>query len=958
MPMSTQLRGKISRVHFAALLGITPQSIANMNDILNDYDLVMDPGPQRERKTIVRSVRLGQALDDAAVFVVSKYPALLKHQQYEDGCLAARIVQALNRRIQADELVRGKGGGINRREISRVLGVSHTNMQSYKTVFDDYEDALGQRESVTDAKVPAMREWLRDQMAKGTLEVRDRKVSRTQFLIAFDLPKAGTVFLRYPRVAELIEEFDAQVAESNYWPRSVAAKMDELKAALQNDPPMNKDGLSLNRRQLEENLGLSRQALQFSPFRELIEQAEADLKSAVKNDPHITFLGGRIFKFAPLVACGWPEDYVRRIKHCFERVYAKHKKDDTKTHYAVIIDFMKFLAGTPSKSCTAIFDGAVNGRPSKSLASEFTIATQEWRDRLAADYENVTSRNTKVGTSNTVIRHLSVDGILPPFELALIGFREDNKTHLRSVAEVTEATEKKRSKPHVDDYLAFATSMLKQAADSNEIEITSKDQGDFNRVLREELEAEDFTAADDPSKLIARILDRRIGLVKAAAVAVAKAGRADWETGKALIEQAQDLGDIFDDVTTKRVDGINEHQRRQMLRRYFPSEEGTKEQGIANLLKVVVDRYDRVYPPKPQDSGVGAFFQKRALEYGGAVKLQSYLTPSQEAVSAILTLYLIESGSNVSVGRSLNVDCIEATEEPHHSKVTGHKARAKGKPIFAIVEDRSEAIRGMRWLQEAFKLVPGIAPGDKDMLFLTLGWGDGFKVIEEWTFRSEFKRLVASIPELARLPLTPNMLRPSILLKTALEADGRTRLSMALGQHGQQVHEGYVNKYPIRLLRDTQIRHFQDSVETVVFATMEDVHKLLGVDADGMARRVEAVMKTGLGTMCKNRMGRPGNEGAACKSIDCWNDCPQLIIIAVPREIAILQLWQHSLRVVEGDWIRDQPERWEKVWLPWLSFVDAVEVKMVQSYGPVWRAATEIANSIKASANFQPMRLF
>jgi hypothetical protein len=264
----------------------------------------------------------------------------------------------------------------------------------------------------------------------------------------------------------------------------------------------------------------------------------------------------------------------------------------------------------------------------------------------------------------------------------------------------------------------------------------------------------------------------------------------------------------------------------------------------------------------------------------------------------------------------------------------------------------------MNWLQEAFSGNPKIADEDRNQLFLCKGKNETLKLIEEWTFRAEFKRLVQSVPELAGLPLTPNMLRPSILLKAALESDAKTGLSQAMGKHGAQVHEGYVNKYPIRYLRDTDIRLFQFSMETVVIQKIEEVHAFLGVDGEKMAGRVEAVMRTGLGTMCADRYGKPGNEGKLCQSLDCVKGCPQLILIAIPKEIAILQLWQHSLRLVEGDWVRDQPERWETVWLPWLCFCDAVEVKMRQSFSDVWSDATEISSKMLANPNFAPMRLF
>jgi hypothetical protein len=74
--------------------------------------------------------------------------------------------------------------------------------------------------------------------------------------------------------------------------------------------------------------------------------------------------------------------------------------------------------------------------------------------------------------------------------------------------------------------------------------------------------------------------------------------------------------------------------------------------------------------------------------------------------------------------------------------------------------------------------------------------------------------------------------------------------------------------------------------------------------------------------------------------------------------MAILQIWQHSLRAIEGDWIRDRPERWADVWLPWLEFVNVVEEKMRQSFANVWLDATKLAEKIMATPGFALMRPF
>ncbi|TDW31857.1 hypothetical protein EV128_108184 [Rhizobium azibense] len=961
MPRSERDRRLISRRDMARRLNVSHTLLSNnLRDILTDYEVALEI--VQPVASLPKAPKFGAKIDqigplnEAGRHVVSQYPNLSMHQHYPEESTANRIVRILNAQILAGGLKRSRGGKIDRQSITTELGLSQTAYLPYRQIVEDYESEVGGKESVTEAKIPAIRQWLEQQIDQGTLQVRDCKVSRIQLFDEFGFAKTNTIFIRYPRVAELIEEFDKRVAETGYQPREIAENLHKLRELLE-EPPVGNDGQSFDKTELSNLLDLPKDALLRPPYVELLASEELKFKERLKNDPLLASVGGRIFKCHMLVELGWSHSFASRFKESFERHYRKSTKDNAKVAFSAATELLSFIATDKSVACVALLEGLSNGVKARSLAKEFTLATQAYRDSLVERYEHPPSRNGKLTMTNSVIKVFSNDGIFPPHELGLIAFREDNANHLRSVAEVTETTRGKPKNPHVDDYLRFATSMLKQAADVRQIEITGLDQGDFNRVLRAELENHELKAAENPAKVILHILTRRLDLIKTAATKVVNAGRALWDRGRELLSIGRDPGDVFQDIVRKG--RINEHQRRQLLRDHFPNDDNNREQGIANLLRVVAERYCSIYPSnKAAGREEGQFFQKRALDYGGGTLLQSYLLPTQEAVAATITLYMLESGSNVSVGRTLHCDSIEPSEEPNHSKVTGYKARAGGKPIFVTLSDRCDAIKGMNWLREAFSGNPKIANEDRNQLFLCKGNNETLKLIEEWTFRAEFKRLTRSVPELADLPLTPNMLRPSILLKAALESDAKTGLSRAIGQHGAQVHEGYINKYPIRYLRDTDIRLFQYSMETVVIQKIEDVHAFLGVDEEKMAGRVEAVMRTGLGTMCADRYGKPDNEGRLCQSLDCVKGCPQLILIAIPKEIAILQLWQHSLRLVEGDWIRDQPDRWEKVWLPWLCFCDAVEVKMRQSFSDVWSDATEISSKMLANPNFAPMRLF
>lgn len=954
---------KINRKHFAQALGVSIGSIVHQSDLLSAYEGILEEVEPLDTVYTRFGAKIGGEaeanLGEDVREVLARYPKLHRHQFYPVGGNAGRLVDLLNSQILSGNIERSRGGKLNRSWLTERLGVTQSAIAPYNDIVSDYERSIGGVESATEAKIPEMRKWLDECLANGTLEIRDQKIARTQLFAHFGMPKNSLALLRYPRIAELVEEYDELVLATGYQPKEIAEKVLSLKALLADGPEINKDGRTINRFALNRALSLPVDRVLRPPFIELILEADQHLLQAIESDPFISVTCGRVFKFGGLIDQGWPETFALRIKESFERSYRALGKDQAKVFYYASLDLLSYVAASTSPACVSVKDSIVAGVPVKTLERGWTMVTQEYRDEVGVRYGSTRLANTKLKQTNKILRNFGNDAVLPPHTLNLVGFREDNPTHLRSVAEITPASEHRVSNPHIDEYLKFATSMLTQAAISYELEISVSDQSDFNKVLRIELGRQEFKAAENPAAVILRVLERRLQLLEDAAVRIVEIHRKDWEYGQTLVARGVDPGEDWSKIID--IGGMNRFERDQLLRKHFPHKGESKEQGVANLLAVVVNRYESQYPSNviAGRSG-GQFFQKRALEYGGAKKLQGYLTPAQPAVAAVNTLYLLASGSNVSVGREMHFECIEASEEPRHSKVTGYKSRAGGKPIFVTLEDKSPAIQGMRWLQEACATGRRFAGDDAKQLFISrASSGGGFKIIEEWTYRAEFKAMVASIPELADLPLTPNMLRPSILLKAVLQSDGRTRLSMALGQHGAKVHNGYIDKYPTRLLRDTDIRHFMHSLETVVIQRVDEALEFLGISPEGFESRVEAVMKTGLGTMCADRHGRPGNNGQICTSIDCWNDCPQLLVIARSADIAILQIWQHSLRAVEGEWIRDRPERWAAVWLPWLSFVDAVEVKMRQpAFLAVWKEATELANQFKSHPNFQAMRLF
>src|SRR5579872_1131136 len=61
---------------------------------------------------------------------------------------------------------------------------------------------------------------------------------------------------------------------------------------------------------------------------------------------------------------------------------------------------------------------------------------------------------------------------------------------------------------------------------------------------------------------------------------------------------------------------------------------------------------------------LGCFWPRRITRYGGAKVLLKYLSATNDALVAAITIFLIDTGANPCVARELSVDCIEESDVP------------------------------------------------------------------------------------------------------------------------------------------------------------------------------------------------------------------------------------------------------------------------------------------------------
>lgn len=871
------------------------------------------------------------------------------------GFLSEARLRALLDEDRASGIPAARSGKIDRTHYARRLGCVSQALIRFRDVFAEYERELGIATGPM-RHIQQMRDWLHSAYDSKSLKFSKGKVDRKDFQIRFSL-RGSTFMARHPEIRTLFEELDARAQRENYFQAAVQIELDRFEIALADGPELNKDRLTINQVALARMLGVTKVRFRDRAFSDALALKEIDIlkaASASKIDP---YFHGRVHPLSTLTST-WPTQFLERIGIELKKSLSGGSAVSAKVKYLQIYGALKFIGTSENSNCRRVLQETIKiGR---------VVRGDDWEEALH-DYRNHLLTRVKGGNIGAISAHelvkqlrsaltiLSTSRLVPETSVPLPGVRlaRYRRGHLRSVAEISPQIKSDIK----TDYVEFARARFQEVCKAHGNAIDAEESTDFLNTLTVEIErASDLPI--DAASAIRLLLERRLNALQTAAIRLLRLERCGYERGQELLSMAKIDGEGFEDEYFRKP--VKNSERTRIMRELFPNpstasvDEAT--QGLANLLGLIEQRHSGI-PPRSgfgKTSPHGQFFAKRYLEHGGIRTITPMLVPAPGTVGATLTLYLIESGANVSVGRTLDDDCTEASDLEGHCRITGSKARAQGKPIIVDLPEHSPSVQAIQWLRAASGRLRACAGNESDRLFL-MRIGSRVQLMTPQWYTCWFKTFASSTPGLHGLGITPNMLRPSVLLHAALSNDGRLATGMAIAQHGLGVSRGYQKKFPTNLLYDENVRRFHAAFETLVMSDIEDAANKLGITAEQFEARLGDLRPTGLGTFCKDQRGRPGQGTSKCSTTDCWNDCPNLMILAEVEAIAALQIWQASLRAVRPEWERDRPERWDKVWLPWLCLTDVVAEKMAR--GPlikVWKAACGLATKISSQPNFVP----
>lgn len=825
---------------------------------------------------------------------------------------------------------------IDRSHYAKILSCTPSALTRFRNVFDEYEVELGIRTKL-ERLYAELRKWLTVSYDKGELLYQNRKINRLACCKHFNI-SPNELSSRYPGAYAIFQEFDARAIREEYISASMREELCRVALVLGGQPSLKTDHLRIDRKALSQAAQVPKSRFRIKQFAALVEAKELKILQAALIDNTNPYIYGRVFPFSELVS-NWGAEFPKKLGANFKKGISSLGKKTVKGMHSNLLLALVWVGLSKNPDCQKVVAEARKFGKIREVDSwdETLNSYRHYLITTVSAKKAKTSVDAQITFIRMALSAVASSGVFPLVATPIRGLKLAplQDLHLRSIAEA-EVRGGSGSAAHLSE---FAKAQLSDACKQAEIQISEGESDRFLQGLLSTPRASGSLPAE-PATIIRLLLEARLDLIRQSALEIIERGRRMFEDGQVLLAEADIDGELFAQQYLR----MEKSFETQLIRKsYFPSIEGSDEQsrrGLANLLGLIDQCYFGI-PPTSLDKDHGfttQFFAKRYAEHGGLRAVADMMNPSPDVAGALLTLYLLESGANVSVGRTLLEDCIELIEDGTSSRIVGSKNRAGGKSIIVDHPTDSVLVQTIRWYQAASARLRARA-GEDGQYLLLMRIGARIQPVSEHWYAPWFQRFVGSIPALSMLSITPNMLRPSLLLHTALANDGRLATGIALGKHRPAVSQGYQIKYPTRVLYDDNIKGFQSLFETLVLSGIEEAAAKLGVSSAEFESRLAQLRLTGLGTFCQNVGGPDIRPGSKCANVGCWNDCPHMLLVAEVKAIAALLLWQQSLRAAQADWERDQPERWEQVWLPWLCFADVVEQKM--SRGPLIRVLVD-----------------
>jgi hypothetical protein len=384
----------------------------------------------------------------------------------------------------------------------------------------------------------------------------------------------------------------------------------------------------------------------------------------------------------------------------------------------------------------------------------------------------------------------------------------------------------------------------------------------FISVLCESLSAAEIRrlTLDGLLEKIRSINHHRLALLRQCAESEFIRWHAHWKLGQLAIKSV--------DLTKEELVDLLDNPRRSFSERRknaarLLGNDATHQLG--NSLNLIIAQYDGII------TSISGRYHHMRRRLGGDACVHAYLHPHPNAMVALWTILLIDTGANCEVVREMPFDCLQKCSDPGYMKISfGLKARSNYKRISDQLSRAPEkdqqlsAIDAVIQYQEMTRRYRQLAVGNiGNLLFLTTR-NAGIIGLTEFEARKEFISFRDGRTELKGLQILPSSIRPSYLLKVQHDdPKGRLEVAQSAADHlSATMTADYTGRAPTKIMYVQKIREFQDLFQIVIISSIDGAAEKLGISKDDAERLFSEASRSGLGIACLNsRAGiQPGTK--------------------------------------------------------------------------------------------------
>ena len=824
--------------------------------------------------------------------------------------------------------------------------------------------------TVWEEKIPEIDAYLKTLKKAKAIPINHAgNINRSAILKQFGLGvlSAWIAQSRAPRLKKLLDAYDTTAEDPSYTQFKYSTYEKKLKLLLHDPDLVLTHGRIVSLKWISEKLGISDVMIKNTPvLKALVEdkQREIDLRCRKGvtqkyfriNGVHHINIGvtpysdkhKRIFDFSRLV-----DFYGLNFSEKVATVFISLIKDmeSPKPYYQQIIHFLLWLAKDRQMYGKLAADLGNNTHIDQA---KFELAIYQYKDAPLSRAEVDSARRGRFRPYLQVIQKFADAGIFPQIRFHISKKRKGKSRHSRPRPSLVEAKQ-------IDPDTKNIAQLIKSTATYFDIEFDrGKDTIEFAENLAREIhQREDLPK--DISQAVCVLCEERLTALRVSASKIFESWREQFELGRQIIDSsAQENRTDYRTLENIRLNNTK-FEWANTISLLFPKQD--PDLALRNLLMLVDKEFDGICPSAYTHEWRNRW-TKIYTKVGGKDRVQSFLSPPHLVTSAVICLYLCETGANESVATSMMADAIRPSKVPKHLTTVGNKVRSKGKiiidelPLESTITGCTSAAEAMLFYQTATSRYRSKISEETNKLFLYVEHSK-IKHMTEWQLRGDFLKITANSTELSTLKITPSMIRPTVLLMEYLKNPTNMGATQLLARHENDTTTfGYVNKLPHRVILADKIREFQERIQNIALSKNKKARDIIGIESTTWITANKHAQRTGLGLFCSDpTLGVQPDypKGSTCQALDRCLTCPQKIVVAEPQSIADMIIWKNALESAEDRFLNERYERWKTIWLTWYAFFQVVlDEKMTRGeFAKIKKDAERLASQRMQSKDFK-----